>query len=56
MAAQVKQTAPAPVRSRASQTWAMLIKRVYEIDPLRCPYGRVMKMVAFVEPPHGAVI
>ena len=22
---------------RASQTWAMLIKRVYEIDPLECP-------------------
>ena len=29
--------APAPARSRASQTWAMLIKRVYEIDPLACP-------------------
>ncbi len=23
--------------SRCSQTWAMLIKRVYEIDPLTCP-------------------
>ena len=22
---------------RCSQTWAMLIKRVYEIDPLACP-------------------
>jgi hypothetical protein len=28
---------PVPPRSRASQTWAMLIKRVYEIDPLACP-------------------
>ena len=25
------------ITSRASQTWAMLIKRVYEIDPLECP-------------------
>ena len=25
-----------PARSRASQTWAMLIKRVYELDPLAC--------------------
>ena len=27
----------APAPSRCSQTWAMLIKRVYEIDPLRLP-------------------
>ena len=32
-----RRAAPAPARSRASQTWAMLIKRVYEIDPLVCP-------------------
>jgi hypothetical protein len=49
--------APAPTRSRASQTWAMLIKRVYEIDPLACPEcGGVMKVVAFIEPPQGDVI
>ena len=49
--------APAPARSRASQTWAMLIKRVYEIDPLACPEcGGVMKVVAFIEPPQGDVI
>jgi hypothetical protein len=49
--------APAPPRSRASQTWAMLIKRVYEIDPLACPEcGGVMKVVAFIEPPQGDVI
>ena len=36
---------------RASQTWAMLIKRVYEIDPLCCPNcGGTMKVVAFLEP------
>ena len=42
---------------RASQTWAMLIKRVYEADPLTCPKcGGEMKVVAFIEPPHGDVI
>ena len=47
----------APPRRRASQTWAMLIKRVYEIDPLACPEcGGVMKVVAFIEPPQGDVI
>jgi hypothetical protein len=34
----------------------MLIKRVYEIDPLACPCGGQMKVVAFIEPPQGAVI
>jgi hypothetical protein len=35
----------------------MLIKRVYEIDPLACPEcGGVMKVVAFIEPPQGDVI
>ncbi|MCU0978301.1 MAG: hypothetical protein MUF25_03930, partial [Pirellulaceae bacterium] len=39
------------VRSRSSQTWAMLIKRLYEIDPLACPEcGGQMKVVAFLEP------
>jgi hypothetical protein len=43
--------------NRASQTWAMLIKRVYEIDPLACPQcGSQMKVVAFIEPPQGEVI
>jgi hypothetical protein len=37
---------------RASQTWAMLIRRVYEIDPLECPKcGGQMKVVAFIERP-----
>ena len=46
-----------PRTSRCSQTWAMLIKRVYEIDPLACPRcGGQMKVVAFIEPPQGDVI
>ena len=32
----------------------MLIKRIYEIDPLACPRcGGPMKVVAFIEPPAG---
>ena len=35
--------------SRSSQTWAMLIKRVYEVDPLCCPEcGGEMKVVSFI--------
>jgi len=37
----------------SSQSWAMLIKRVYEVDPLCCPQcGGQMKVVSFIEPPH----
>lgn len=32
----------------------MLIKWVYEVDPLSCPLcGGQMKVVAFLEPPQG---
>jgi hypothetical protein len=42
---------------RASQTWAMLIKRVYEVDPLCCPHcGGEMNVVSFIEPLQGEVI
>ena len=35
----------------------MLIKRVYEADPLCCPHcGATMKVVSFIEPPQGHVI
>jgi len=35
----------------------MLIKRVYENDPLTCSRcGGQMKVVAFIEPPQGDVI
>ncbi len=47
----------APTSSRSSQTWAMLIKRVYEVDPLCCPKCQgEMRVVAFIEPPQGDVI
>ena len=42
---------------RSSQSWAMLIKRVYEVDPLSCPEcGGQMEVVAFIEPPQADVI
>ena len=45
---------PPPTPSRASQTWAMLIKKIFEVDPLACPEcGSQMKVVAFIEPPQG---
>ena len=35
----------------------MLIKRVYEIDPLSCPAcGGRMRAIAFIEPPQAGVI
>ena len=43
--------------SRSSQSWAMLIKRVYEVEPLSCPaYGVQMAVVGFIEPPQRDVI
>ena len=46
-----------PTTSRSSQAWAMLIKRVYEVDPLCCPEcGGQMKVVSFIEPPQAEVI
>ncbi len=48
---------PTAARGRCDQTWAMLIKRVYEVDPLACPQcGGMMKVIAFIEPPQGTVI
>ena len=46
-----------PPRRRCSPTWAMLIKRVDEVDPLACPKcGGQMKVIAFIEPPQAEVI
>ncbi len=43
--------------ARPNPTWAMLIKRVYEVDPLACPQcGAAMRVIAFIEPPQPCVI
>ena len=32
------------------RSWAALIKKVYEVDPLRCPEcGGEMKIISFIE-------
>jgi hypothetical protein len=50
------ESSSAPAR-RCSQTWAMLIKRVYEIDPMICPKcGQSMTIISFIEPPQAEVI
>jgi hypothetical protein len=37
-------------RAGSPSTWAMLIKRVYEVDPLVCPKcGSTMKIISFIE-------
>lgn len=37
--------------------WAMLIQRVYQADPLRCPKcGGTMKIIAFIEARQGQVV
>jgi|TARA_B110000495_G_scaffold183044_1_gene179043 hypothetical protein len=42
---------------RSNPTWAMLIKRIYEVDPLICTQcGSRMKVVAFIELRQGQVI
>jgi hypothetical protein len=41
----------------ARRRWAMLIQRVYEVDPLVCPKcGGKMKIIAFIEAHQGIVI
>ena len=43
-------------RTCAVGRWAMLIKHVYEVDPLSCPRcATEMKVVAFIDPPQGEV-
>ena len=43
--------------ARCSQTWAMLIKRVYEIDPMVCSQcGGKMEIISFIDPPQNEVI
>ena len=41
---------PADPGPGSVSTWAMLIKRVYEVDPLECPHcSGEMKVISFIE-------
>jgi hypothetical protein len=52
-----EENASTAAATRCSQTWAMLIKRVYEIDPMVCSQcGGEMKIVSFIDPPQNGVI
>ncbi len=47
---------PGP-RPGSVSTWAMLIKRMYEVDPLECPHcGGQMKIISFIERCQADVI
>jgi hypothetical protein len=49
--------ASAGTSARSTKTWAMLIKRVYELDPMVCPRcGSEMAVVAFIDPPQREVV
>ena len=44
-------------RAGSVSTWAMLIKRVYEVDPLECPCcGGQIQVVSFIEQSQQEVI
>ena len=39
-----------PYRKKCRMTWAVLIKAVFEVDPLKCPKcGGTMKIISFIE-------
>ena len=43
-------SAGSPSAGAARRRWAALIKRVWQVDPLRCPRcGSTMKIVSFIE-------
>ncbi len=51
------QAAPSPSASAARRRWATLIKRVWQVDPLRCPScGATLRIVSFIEPTQPDVI
>ena len=54
---QAEKSGCAGPRTGSVSTWAMLIRRVYEADPLACPEcGGTMKIIGFIERRQGDVI
>jgi len=46
-------TAPSPASKQAlRRRWADLIRRVFELDPLLCPCGGTLRVVAFITEPR----
>ena len=47
--------ADTPLMRARRLTWATLIKKVYEVDPLKCPAcGGTMRVISFIESSHQA--
>ncbi len=42
---------PTPSQRARRREWAKLIAKVFEVDPLRCPCGGTMRVVAFILDP-----
>jgi len=56
-ALKASESAASGPRAGSVSTWAMLIKRVYEVDPLACPScGGRMKIISFIERRQADVI
>ena len=56
-AAHEQQATRSPSANTARRRWAALVKRVWHVDPLRCPSCRAaMKIVSFIEPTQPDVI
>ncbi len=52
-----QQATGSPSANAARRRWAALIKRVWHVDPLRCPScGTAMRIVSFIEPTQPDVI
>jgi len=56
-AVNAQQSAADGPRAGSVSTWARLIRRVYDVDPLTCPQGGgAMKIISFIERRQQAVI
>ena len=49
----VEAEAVPPALAQARRRWAELLRRIFELDPLRCPRcGHAMRVVGFITQPH----
>jgi len=49
----VEAEAVPPALAQARRRWAEMLRRIFEVDPLRCPRcGDAMRVVGFITQPH----
>ncbi len=41
-----------PLRVRLKKAWQEVLKRIYEVDPLRCPCGGTFKRISVITDPE----